>query len=444
VYEVSQMDRWTGGQRGRSLTAFLSTCLAVYLSTSCARIAPPPGGPPDAVAPTLVATRPESMAVLPDFDGDVEFIFDETVSEGSQPNLGYGNGDLERMVIVSPAAGIPKVGWERSRITVRPKDGWRPNTVYRVELLPGVTDLRRNRGRGGQVITFTTGAPLPTDSVSGMVIDWTTRQPARLAAIELLLLPDSLPYRTQSDSSGRFHLAPLPHGSYLARGYLDANRNATLDGREAWDSAAATPAPNAALVFWLAVRDTVGPRILEITARDSLQVEIQLTQPFDPYQGIDPSNVRLLLLPDSIPVPVASFRSKSVDDSLTTRAKVVADSVRADSLRRARPDTARAAVPAPAPRPAAPVQADRGRRPQPPVDSTVIKLALTRPALTDRLILRPAAPLTAEARYAVVLMGIRNVNQASDTAIVGFAAPKAPPPAAPKADSTAQAPPSPR
>jgi len=226
-----------------SVRAFVLGILAAI--AACARIAPPPGGPPDAVAPNLVATRPESMAVIPDFRGNVEFIFDETVSEGSQPNLGRGSGDLEKMVIISPSTGVPKVGWERSRITVRPKDGWRPNTVYRVELLPGVTDLRRNRDRSGQVITFTTGAPLPTDSVTGMVVDWTSRQPAKLAAIELLLLPDSLPYRTQTDSSGRFRLAPLPHGSYLARGYFDQNRNATLDAREAWDSVAVTPAPNA-------------------------------------------------------------------------------------------------------------------------------------------------------------------------------------------------------
>lgn len=435
---MKQVDGWTGRRVGRWTPVLLSTSLAVYLSTGCARIAPPPGGPPDAVAPNLVGTLPESLAVYPGFDGKVEFIFDETVSEGSQPNFGYGNGDLERMVILSPSREIPRISWERSRIGIRPRDGWKPNTVYRVELLPGINDLRRNRGKGGQVITFTTGAPLPTDSVSGIVIDWTTRQPAKLAAVELLLLPDSLPYRTQADSNGRFVIAPLPHGSYLARGYMDANRNARLDGREAWDSLPAAPAPNAALVFWLAVRDTLGPRIQEITARDSLLVEIQLSQPFDPFQVIDTSNIRLLLLPDSTPVAVASFRSKALDDSLTARARAVADSLRADSTRRARPDTAKVAVPTPAPAPARPPQpapTGRDRRPRAPIDSTVIKLAQTRPALTDRLILRPAAPLTPEARYAVVITRVRNVNQASDSIIVGFAAPKPPPP--PRADSTA-------
>ena len=39
--------------------------------------------------------------------------------------------------------------WRRDRITVRPREGWRPNTMYRVELLPGVSDLRNNRATTG-------------------------------------------------------------------------------------------------------------------------------------------------------------------------------------------------------------------------------------------------------------------------------------------------------
>ncbi|MBW8771747.1 MAG: Ig-like domain-containing protein, partial [Gemmatimonadetes bacterium] len=230
---------------------------------------PPPGGPPDLVAPTIVSTRPDTVGVYPDFQGNAEFIFDETVSEGTSPDLGYGSGDLEKMVVLSPTTKVPRVRWERSRIVVRPREGWQPNTVYRIELLPGVADLRRNHERHGAVITFTTGAPLPTDSLAGIVIDWTTRQPGRLALVKALLLPDSLPYETQADSNGRFLLAPLPHGRYLVRGFLDQNRNRRLDGKESWDTAGLAPAPEAHTVLWLAPRDTTGPRVMDVTVRDS-------------------------------------------------------------------------------------------------------------------------------------------------------------------------------
>ncbi len=431
-----QDGKWTHGRRVVSLTCRLAL-LAVL--PSCAKIAPPPGGPPDAISPNLIGTRPDSIGIYPGFDGNVEFLFDETVNEGSMPNLGYGNGDLEKLVILSPTDEVPKVRWERSRIAVRPREGWKPNTVYRIELLPGVTDLRRNREMTGQVITFTTGAPLPTDSLSGLVVDWATRGPARQAAIELVLLPDSTTYRTQTDSAGKFSIAPLPHGTYLVRGIIDQNRNRRLDAREAWDSATSVPAPTAAAILWLAPRDTAPPRIQEITVRDSTAVEVQLSQFLDPFQAIDTSNVRLLLLPDSTPVEVRSFRPKPLDDSLIARAKTVADSLRADSIKRARPDTATHAParPAQTPPPPAqqpPIRAVRGLRPVVPVDSTVFKLAQTRPALGDRLVLRPEHPFPAEARFAVKIVGVRNLNGASGTAVHGFQAPKPPPP--PKVDST--------
>ena len=387
----------------------------------------------------MIGTRPDSMGIYPGFEGSVEFQFDETVSEGASPNLGLGNGDLEKLIILSPDTLVPRVSWERSRITVRPREGWKPNTVYRIELLPGVYDLRRNRYKTGQVVTFTTGAPLPTDTLSGLVVDWASRQPARLASIELLLLPDSTTYRTQTDSAGKFAIAPLPHGRYLVRGFIDQNRNRRLDARESWDTVASVPAPTAAAILWLAPRDTAPPKVQGVTPRDTTAVEIQLSQLLDPFQEVGVSNVELLLLPDSTPVAVASFRGKALDDSLDARRKAVADSIRSDSARRARGDTA---APKPAPPPARPAagaapqqRGPRGVRPAAPVDSTVIKLAQTRPALSDRLVLRPERPLTAESSYVVRLSGVRNVNGVSGTVLQGFQVPKPPPP--PKVDSTA-------
>jgi hypothetical protein len=430
-------ERGPGGEvvsrRGRRGTRVTAGALLGAL-VACAKMGAPPGGPPDLVPPSIVGTRPDSVGVYPDFKGNVEFIFDETVSEGSSPDFGNGNGDLERLVVLSPTAQVPRVSWERSRITVRPREGWRPNTVYRVELLPGITDLRHNRERRGTVITFSTGAPLPTDSVSGIAIDWTTRQPARQAVIQALLLPDSLPYLSQSDSSGRFVLAPLPHGRYLLSGFLDQNRNRRIDGRENWDTLGIAPAPAATGVLWLAPRDTVGPKVMAVSIRDSLLVEIQLSQPLDPAQVFDTANIVLRSLPDSSVIPVRALRTKLLDDSLVARARALADSIRADSVRRAHPDTGAHAVAPPArpvtPNPLPPVQlSGRGRReakPPAPVDSTVLKLAQTRPPLGDRLMLRLLAPLRPEAKYSVEVRGIRNVNGvATATAMSGFAVPKA-------------------
>ncbi|MEP7228343.1 MAG: Ig-like domain-containing protein, partial [Gemmatimonadales bacterium] len=117
--------------------------------------------------PRLIATRPDSFVRLTPFKGAAEFQWDEVISEGGSPNRGEGTGGLERLVILSPSSRVPKVRWRRNRITVQPQEGWRPNRVYRVELLPGVTDLRNNRTQEGAVLTFSTGAARPQNTLEG-------------------------------------------------------------------------------------------------------------------------------------------------------------------------------------------------------------------------------------------------------------------------------------
>ncbi len=233
---------------------------------------PPPGGPPDLTPPQLIAVRPESLQRIPNFSGDVEFRFDEVISEGGSPNQGAGTGDLERLVILSPTTRVPDVRWKRNRITVKPSEGWKPNRVYRVELLPGVTDLRRNRSTKGAVLTFTTGAALPSRTLQGLVVDWSTNRPAVQALVEALLLPDSLPYHGLTDSTGRFSLGPLPAGEYLVKGVIDQNHDFQPGPREAFDSirTLATDTTGRVGELWTFVHDTAPARIRTITVDDSV------------------------------------------------------------------------------------------------------------------------------------------------------------------------------
>jgi hypothetical protein len=89
---------------------------------ACARMGPPPGGPPDLNPPHLLSRFPDTMVVQADFDDPAEFVFDEVVSEGSAPNFGLGTGSLESLVLLSPSNEVPVVRWRRNRITV-PKLG---------------------------------------------------------------------------------------------------------------------------------------------------------------------------------------------------------------------------------------------------------------------------------------------------------------------------------
>ena len=410
----------------RAVAAALAPALG--MAAACARIEPPPGGPPDAAAPRLIATRPDSFAQLPGFKGDVEFRFDEVISEGGNPNQGTGTGDLEKLVILSPTTRVPDVNWRRSRITVRPQEGWRPNRVYRVELLPGATDLRRNRSRAGTVLTFTTGAPLPKTTLEATVVDWSTSRPAPEALVEAVLLPDSLPYRGVTDSSGHLKIGPLPEGDYLVRGVLDQNHNLMFDAREAFDTVRLPRGKTAAGELWAFIHDTTPARIREVTTVDSVGASVELSQPFDPAQRFAMAQVTVRALPDSTPIKVLSLLPKPVDDSLTRRAAAARDSTTRDST--ARDTTRRAPARPPAARPPArdtaardttarvrpkpprerPTPVETPGRPGPVSQPAEAKLLTTRPALSNRLVVRVARPWQPNGRYEVEIRGVRTVS----------------------------------
>jgi hypothetical protein len=381
--------------------------MTALLLLACARMEPPPGGAPDAAPPQLIRTAPDSFASLPEFSGDVEFLFDEVISEGASPNQGTGSGDIEKLVILSPTREIPEVRWRRNRITVRPDEGWQRDRVYRVELLPGVTDLRRNRSDRGALVTFSTGAPRPETTFEGTVVDWTSGRPAPAALVVATQLPDSLPYRGLADSSGRFSLGPLPPGDYIVSGVLDENRNHLADPREAFDSLRAPRGRQGALELWAFVHDTAPPRIRTVTPADSVSAAVEFAQSLDPRQRLQPSAVRVSLLPDSTPVRIASVLPRPVDDSLNAKRPAEPDSVAADTTAAVKP-------------PAAPGARPRARRP------AAEKLA-SRPPLTDQLVIRPAAPWRPGGRYVVEIRGVRNVTGVAGDVVGTLVVPERPP-----------------
>lgn len=402
-----------GRRAARSvLSAFIG-----LLGASCARIEPPPGGPPDVTPPQLISIKPDSFAKIPNFKGEVEFQFDQVVSEGSSPSQGAGTGDLEKLVILSPTTRVPDVSWRRSRITVKPSEGWRPNTVYRVELLPGVTDLRRNQMKRGAVLTFTTGAELPKTTIEGTVVDWTSSRPAPAALVEALLVKDSLPYRGLADSSGHFSLGPLPGGEYLVRGVLDQNHNNLPDPREAFDSVRLAPGKTSAGELWAFVHDTTPPRIQEVAVGDSVSANVTMSQPLDPRQRLKADAVTLRVLPDSTPVQVASILTQAENDSLRHREAPAKDTL-SDTTGRIRPgirEVPEAPAPAPAPTPGGRPRVAQPKQPE----------ALTsRPPLTDKLVVRVARPWTPGSRYEVEIKGVRNVTGVAGDVRGGFTVPK--------------------
>lgn len=357
-----------------------------------------------------MSTVPDSTRVIAEFDDDAEFRFDEVIAEGGNPNFGFGTGDLERLIILSPADEVPSVAWKRDRITVHPKNGWRPNTVYRIELLPGVGDLRGNRNLSGRVMTFTTGAPLPETTLRGLIVDWSTQRPQRQGLVEAVLLPDSLVYRSIADSAGRFELGPIPRGDYLVYGVLDQNTDRRWQPRESFDTVRVAAGRDAVGELWAFRHDTIPARILTADLSDSLSLVLTFSQQLDPYQRLPADSVRVRLLPDSVPLPVLALLPRGAYDTTYPPARSVDSArARADSIK-ARQDSIRADSIARA-REAAALRIPGAERRRPiPIDTTGTGPLRTKPPLFDKLYVRVSSRLVPGSRYVVEVNGIKTVS----------------------------------
>ena len=202
-----------------------------------------------------------------------------SISEGGSPSQGAGTGDLERLIILSPTIRVPAGPLATHRITVSPR---------RVEAEPGLS-RRAAAGRHrsspqpqqqGEGPHLHDRGALPTRTLRGLVVDWSTNRPASQALVEALLVADSLPYHGITDSTGRFSLGPLPSGDYLVKGVIDENHDFRPGIREAFDSIRILAKDTAVRVgeLWTFVHDTAPARIRTITVADSVSATVEFNQ----------------------------------------------------------------------------------------------------------------------------------------------------------------------
>ena len=396
--------------RARGASRFPVPAVICAVLTACASSQSPPGGPPDALPPEIERTSPESAStgVRP---GRVVFELNEVVSERPQ-----GAATLTALFLVSPRDGEPRVEWKRDRILVRPRRDWRPNTVYTVTMLPGLTDLRGNVRREGATLVFSTGATIPNTALRGIVWDWPAGRAGARALVQAITASDTtISYVTVADSAGRFALPHLPPGNYVVRGVLDQNGNRVLDRREAYDSTLVTFTDTSTVELLAFVHDTIGPRIATAAPRDSV-LRVTFDKPLDPGQTLDAIDFRLVALPDSSPVAIArvsSARAWTADEA-SARA-------RADSARRPAPDdtsrgaaAARAAVPQgllPGERAADAARPDTSLRP-------------SRPSPESEVVVVVGAPLLPGTTYRLRAIDVRNLMGVPRTSDRNFTIPR--------------------
>ena len=419
---MARAARRTGRQAqgsGLRLIVFGAALLA-----ACANTGDPPGGPPDTAPPAIVTVRPESGVVVLDWKDDAVIQFDEVIDEMASGGGAGGAGlsGLARQVVLSPVSGDVRVSWGRTRIRLKPKEGWKAGRVYHLELLPGIVDLRRNKLAKGRLIVFSTGPAIGHAALEGTALQWVEQRASVGAVIEAIPLPDTVGYVTVADSTGKFRLDALSPGRYVVYAAADPNNNRRRDRREAYDSALVTLDSAATVALYTFVHDTAGPRLRVATALDSMTVRLEFSQPLAAGVPVDTARVRVLELPDSGAVAIAAILNQRQYDSLT-----------AAERQPAKPDTGAAkrdSTPARRPVPARPDTAAA-----PKDTSEVRRLLGLRPAPFDKVVVRFAQPLKPETRYVIRVRGAVNLNGAAADGQVVVLTPKPAP-----ADTTRNAP----
>lgn len=326
----------------RTRLALLAALAAGGVAVSCAQPGMPPGGPPDTALPAIVRMLPESNAVNVRAPA-VVVQFDEVISERSSSpgaQVPAGGNSLSTVFVISPSDGRDEVIWRRNGLELRPRRGFRPNTTYRVSLLPGLVDLRGNRTTQAFEYVFSTGATIPVGEVTGVLFDWTTGKPAVNARVEMFTVADTnFRWSTRTDSSGAFRLRDLAPESYQVRAWMDANGDRRISPRELSDSTHVALRDSASLELYAFVRDTIPPRAETVELVDSTAVRVKfdrgIVADWDGLGGV-------LIGADSVAIPLGGpFLTSARYDSLK-KASVVDTSAAADTARAATPpaDTA--------------------------------------------------------------------------------------------------------
>jgi hypothetical protein len=346
----------------------LGSLLAV---AACASPGMPPGGPPDAELPVLVRMLPDSNAVNVRVPA-VVLRFNEVVSERSSATAAAGRGPttpgaaasmgggsagaagLAGLLVLSPSDGRDEVIWRREALELRPRRGFRPNTAYRVTLLPGLADLRGNRVTEPFSFVFSTGGAIPTGVISGVVFDWTTGKPAANALVEVFIAPDSsFRWSARADSLGQFRIGELTPGTYELRTWVDANNDRRVSFREISDTAQVTLADTASRELYAYVRDTVPARLEAVELLDSTAIRFRVDRGI--VADWDGRSAELVGADSAVIALGGPFVPSVVYDSLArARAQAARDSAAAaaaDSVAASQPpDTGRVETTRPEPR----------------------------------------------------------------------------------------------
>lgn len=255
----------------------------LLVSVTCARQETPPGGPEDRLPPIVMRTSPDTFQVVEPGLRELKITFSERISE--RPSA----GQLDAAVIVSPDVGNVRVKHNRDGLDIQLQNGIEADRIYRVTVLPVISDMFGNRMRDPFDLVVSTGnGQFVPNVVAGVVEDRVTGDAVEGVRVEALFPQegDTVVHWNLTDDQGIFSLRYVPGGRYQIRAFQDRNRDGEAgasDPQTRYQFAAmAEPPDTTVTVLSLVEPDTSRASLVRVEALDSLTLRFNFDDYLDP------------------------------------------------------------------------------------------------------------------------------------------------------------------
>jgi len=186
-------------------------CVITTMTSGCAQVGMPMGGPRDTTPPVLLNAAPQNRTLH--FTGNhATFTFDEYVHLQ----------DVQKYLLVNPVPKtIPTVTSKLKTVSIKIRDTLQPNTTYSFEFGNAIQDINENNPIRNFTYVFSTGNYIDSLQLQGKVVLAQTGKPDSTLIVVLYdNLDDSAAYKVKPkyvanlDSLGRYHFKYLASGTY--------------------------------------------------------------------------------------------------------------------------------------------------------------------------------------------------------------------------------------
>lgn len=215
----------------KKINKFFLLSLLVVLTSACAIIVSPTGGPQDTTPPKALAYTPGNNTVLFK-EREIKIKFDEYIELKN----------LEKELNIAPRfKHEPDINVVGKNVVIKIKDTLVPDKTYNINFGNAVVDFTEGNVLSDFQYIFSTGNYIDSFTIAGVIIDAYTLKPMEdchvalyekeIDSLPLTTLPD---YVIKSKKDGSFRFNNIASGRYKLFAVKDANASYTYDLPNEW------------------------------------------------------------------------------------------------------------------------------------------------------------------------------------------------------------------